>query len=376
MPKLVNKFNKKFTVAEKLAVIRAVQGGGSIAEVCAERGISPESYRNWKVRYLREGEAGLENRRDRRRREKEGGGEIAGEKPRAVGETVVDPKTLGLILTEKARHPLVGIRSFSALLKHHHKVRVSPSTLARVFERHGIARGSSGNGRPYEALDAFEHPFAMDLWQIDWHQFRIAGKGPVYVFGAIDDRSRYLVSLTLSEGRTAKDAIAALKEAFDEHGPPSQLLSDNGAEFVGKWGSKSESELTRFLRENEVTHVRASSHHPTTLGKQERLWQTLDRELLLVTWLRDADDAREKLAAWREYYNTSRPHLSLDGKTPAEVFFDLRRPVAPSRQEPRAPKAIAPAKGFELEAVLGGRTLKIVTTGAITATLDGKPIAR
>jgi transposase InsO family protein len=357
---VINKFNKKFSVEEKLAVLREVEAGGSIRDVCKQRGISPETYRNWKIRYLREGEAGLVHRKERRRAEA-----ASAASARAVGESSVDPKTLGLILTEKARHPLVGIRSFSALLKHHHKVEVSPSTLGRIFERHGIARVSSKNGRPYEALDAFEHPFAMDLWQIDWHRFRLAGHGPFYVFGAIDDRSRYLVSLTLGEGRTAKAAIAALKAAFEEHGPPSQLLSDNGAEFVGKWGSTAESELSAFLRENEVTHVRAASHHPTTLGKQERLWQTLERELLLVTWLRDEDDARERLAAWREYYNTERPHLALDGKTPAEVFFGLRRPKAGTP----APRAL------EIEAVIGGRRLRLVAKDVeLDATLDGAAI--
>jgi transposase InsO family protein len=348
---IVNKFNKKFSAKEKLAVIREVEAGRSIREVTKERGISPEAYRNWKVRYLRAGEAGLESRRKR--------------EERPVGESVVDPKTLGLVLTEKARHPLVGIRSFAALLKHHHQVQISPSTLARIFERHGIARVSNGNGRPYEALDAFEHPFAMDLWQIDWHRFRISGRGPFYVLGAIDDRSRYLVALELCEARSAKVAIETIKAAFEEHGPPGAILSDNGAEFAGKWGQKGESELTRFLRERDVTHVRASSHHPTTLGKQERLWQTLERELLLVTWLKDPDDAREKLSAWREHYNTERPHLSLDGKTPAEVFFSLRRPKVARAEE----------EGFELEASLGGRKLRIAATGAVSATLDGEPIA-
>jgi transposase InsO family protein len=363
--KVINKFNKRFSVEEKLGLIREVESGTPVREACEKLGIAPESYRNWKVRYLREGEAGLVHRRA-----KEDESERETKKPRAVGETVVDPKTLGLILTEKTRHPLVGIRAFSALLKHHHKVQVSPSTLARIFERHGVARVSNGNGKPYEALEVFEHPFAMDMWQIDWHRFRIAGRGPFYVFGAIDDRSRYLTALTLSEEKTAKVATAALDEAFHEFGPPRELLSDNGAEFIGKWGRKAESEFTGFLRQRGVVHVRASSHHPTTLGKQERVWQTLERELLLVTWFKDEEDAREKLAAWREYYNTSRPHLSLDGKTPAEVFFETRRPIVNTPET-----GAANTNRFELEATFGGRVLKIATTGSAIATLDGESIA-
>ena len=46
MAKVINKFNKRFSVEEKLALIRKVEAGGSIREECEKLGIAPESYRN------------------------------------------------------------------------------------------------------------------------------------------------------------------------------------------------------------------------------------------------------------------------------------------------------------------------------------------
>ena len=44
----------------------------------------------------------------------------------------------------------------------------------------------------------------------------------------------------------------------------------------------------------------------------------LRQECLNATWFISLDDARGKIEAWRQYYNESRPHSSLDWTTPAE----------------------------------------------------------
>ncbi len=41
-------------------------------------------------------------------------------------------------------------------------------------------------------------------------------------------------------------------------------------------------------------------------------------ECLNENWFTSLEDARRTIAAWREDYNTTRPHLSLGGLTPEE----------------------------------------------------------
>ncbi len=48
-------------------------------------------------------------------------------------------------------------------------------------------------------------------------------------------------------------------------------------------------------------------------------------ECLNVEWFASLDDARAKLARFREHYNRERPHSALADRTPA-AFAELHRP--------------------------------------------------
>ena len=85
-------------------------------------------------------------------------------------------------------------------------------------------------------------------------------------------------------------------------------LTDNGNVF----GLRSKySKFDRWCRKRGVKHIRTAIHSPTTSGKVERFFQTLDKEL---KFCRNVEDFRMR-------YNHFRPHLSLEGKSPASVYF-------------------------------------------------------
>ena len=60
---------------------------------------------------------------------------------------------------------------------------------------------------------------------------------------------------------------------------------------------------------------RLKEHSPTTTGKIERFFQTLDKEL---KFCKDLEDFRMR-------YNHFRPHTSLGNKSPSEVYCDLSK---------------------------------------------------
>ncbi|HDK42650.1 MAG TPA: hypothetical protein ENG87_04670, partial [Candidatus Pacearchaeota archaeon] len=74
------------------------------------------------------------------------------------------------------------------------------------------------------------------------------------------------------------------------------------------------SKFDRGCRRRGIKHIRTAIHSPTTTGKIERFFQTLARELKFCV------DHHE----FRMRYNHFRPHTSLHGKVPAEVYFSLR----------------------------------------------------
>jgi len=133
------------------------------------------------------------------------------------------------------------------------------------------------------------------------------------------------------------------------------VLTDNGKVFTGRFhkpGVGVEVLFDRICRENGITHRLTKIHSPTTTGKIERLHQTLQRELLEVHGPFESIEALQAaLDAWRQEYNTHRPHQSLGMAfpgsrfTPADSSLELRIPAQLAVSTPR-PKPPQPAAGL------------------------------
>jgi transposase InsO family protein len=96
------------------------------------------------------------------------------------------------------------------------------------------------------------------------------------------------------------------------HGNPREILTDNGNVF----GLRSKhSQFDVWCRRRNIKHIRTSIHSPTTTGKIERFFQTLDKELMFC---RDAEHFRMR-------YNHFRPHSSLENKAPSDVYFAFHK---------------------------------------------------
>jgi len=99
-----------------------------------------------------------------------------------------------------------------------------------------------------------------------------------------------------------------LDELGRVHGFPREILTDNGNVF----GLKSKhSKFDRWCKRRGIKHIRTAVHSPTTSGKVERFFQTVDKEL---KFCRDHHEFRMR-------YNHFRPHTSLENKSPAEIYF-------------------------------------------------------
>src|SRR4051812_22869970 len=107
------------------------------------------------------------------------------------------------------------------------------------------------------------------------------------------------------------------------HGVPSQILTDNGKVFTGRFGSGAGEVLfDRICRENGIRHLLTAPRSPTTTGKVERLHKTIRAEFLAASngTFAGLADAQAALDAWVEQYNHERPHQGVGMRPPVERF--------------------------------------------------------
>src|SRR5208337_3869751 len=95
-------------------------------------------------------------------------------------------------------------------------------------------------------------------------------------------------------------------------------LTDNGSQYI-TWRGKSA--FSKELEKRGIRHVVAAPRRPQTLGKVERFWGTLWRELLETETFIDLGDARQRIGMFIDHYNFQRPHQGVEGLVPADRFF-------------------------------------------------------
>jgi len=151
-----------------------------------------------------------------------------------------------------------------------------------------------------------DHP--NSLWQIDHSDQKIDDK---WVVSVIDDHSRKSLAFVPVNRVTTDVVIKIIDDLIKVYRKPRQILSDNGSAY----GLKSKhSRFDRKLKQRGIQHIRSAIHSPTTTGKVERLFQTFKREF---------EFCNKDPELWRMRYNHFRPHMSLNGKTPDEIYNDF-----------------------------------------------------
>lgn len=88
------------------------------------------------------------------------------------------------------------------------------------------------------------------------------------------------------------------------------LQSDHGSEF-SKW-------FTKMVEHQGVQHRHSRVRKPTDNGHVERFIQTLQKDCLIRV-PRSLKSWKREIPEFLHYYNTERPHMGLNYKTPMEV---------------------------------------------------------
>ncbi len=168
--------------------------------------------------------------------------------------------------------------------------------------------------------------WAMDITYIPMK------RGYVYLTAVVDWFTRRVLSWRLSITLETAFCIEAVEEAMAKYGKPDIFNTDQGSQFTS----------INFIKMLKNTDIKISmplsdvSHHlPVIDGKGawrdnvfvERLWRTIKYEEVYLKAYEDVPQARREIGKYIDFYNTKRPHSSLDGKTPDQVYFNQLEPI-------------------------------------------------
>jgi transposase InsO family protein len=198
------------------------------------------------------------------------------------------------------------------------KGALSESTLRRLFQERGLDR----QARSEEATHTRQrweaaHPGALFHGDVcHGPNLLIEGRStPLRIHGMLDDASRFVIALEARPQELEHDMLVLLTNALRRlQGRPDALYLDNGSTYSGE-------ALATFCARLDLSLLHAKPYDPQARGKMERFWRTLREGLLdhLDPTLNLAQ-VQQRLDTFLDKHYHSRPHSSLFGKTPREVW--------------------------------------------------------
>ena len=167
-----------------------------------------------------------------------------------------------------------------------------------------------------------------DVWCVDV-VFDTTQHGTTVKFlTLLDEFSHYNLDIVASRRMGGRQVVAALEAAVALHGPPRYLRCDNGAEFIAKF-------LQAWLKTAGITTRFIEPASPWQNGVNESFNGKFRDECLNRELLASVLEAQCIARTFRDDYNTSRPHSSIQYRTPAEyraeLLAKLPTPVRPAK---------------------------------------------
>ena len=267
----------------------------TVTEACRRCGVSRKTYYKWKNRFQQKGIDGL---KDRSRRPKNS--------PKRT-----DASTESEIVRIKTQCPRWGAyRIRNQLLRQ--GVTISPKTVNTVLKRHGIPTLWQKRKKKYKR---FERKHSNSLWQMDIMGEIVIDGVKVYPISILDDRSRKILACHLYTRERAKEVVKTLKIAIEQYGPPKQIYTDNGGQFLSKKSAKA-------CLKAGIKHIKTSVGHPQGIGKIERWHRNVQEEFFDLYTFNIVREAQPALDVYLNYYNHERPHMGISGCTPHARYLE------------------------------------------------------
>ena len=129
----------------------------------------------------------------------------------------------------------------------------------------------------------------------------------------MDWYSRKVLAWRVSNTMDVDFCVSALKEALRRYGRPEIFNTDQGSQFTS-------TAFTGLLKQKGIKISMDGRGRYKDNIFIERLWRSLKYEEVYLHAYETGREARAGVGTWIRFYNTKRPHSSLNGSTPEKVY--------------------------------------------------------
>ena len=221
-------------------------------------------------------------------------------------------------------HPFAGSRMLRDVLQQE-GITVGRRHVATLMKKMGIEalyrRPNTSRKHPQHPVFAYllrglDITRANQVWAMDISYIPMR-KGFVYLAAVLDWATRRVLRWRLSNTLTTDFCLEAVEDALGRYGTPEIFNTDQGSQFTS-------SDFVELLKTHGIQQSMDGKGRWVDHVFVERLWKSVKYEEVYLHAYDSVTQAGQGLERYFRFYNERRPHASLDGRTPDQVYFNPR----------------------------------------------------
>jgi putative transposase len=219
-------------------------------------------------------------------------------------------------------YPFAGSRMLRGLLwqqglevgRRHIKTLMNKMGIEAIYRKPRTSKPAEGHRIYPYLLRNLSITRPNQVWAMDITYIPMA-RGFIYLAAVVDWFTRRVISWRLSITLETNFCIEALEEAISRNEKPEIFNTDQGSQFTSN----------AFVEKLEKNGIKVSMDGKGSWRDNvfvERVWKSVKYEEVYLHAYETVHEARTSIGKYLEFYNSIRPHSSLDGFTPDQVYFN------------------------------------------------------
>jgi putative transposase len=245
-------------------------------------------------------------------------------KPRPLSEDEL--KLMRAIDELHLEHPFAGSRMLRDFLlrdgvrvgRRHMRTAMRRMGVEAIYRKPNTSKPAQGHKIYPYLLRNVAVTRANQVWSTDISYIPMK-RGFVYLIAVIDWFSRRVLSWKLSITMDVSFCLEALDEALKKYGKPEIFNTDQGSQFTSI-------DFTGRLKKEGIAISMDGKGRWCDNVFVERFWRSIKYEEVYLHAYDSVSEARSRIGQYIQFFNSRRPHSSLQAQTPDQVYFNRSRP--------------------------------------------------